>query len=194
MGKGRLEAFSDGVFAVIITLMALEIKVPQGSDLVALQAMYPVLLDHILSFTYIGIYWNNHHHLLHLVEKVDGRVMWANLHLLFWLSLVPVATAWADEHPSRSIPVALYGSFLMLSGFAYRLLVMAILRIHGPDSAIARAVGSDFKGKISLVLYTVGIGLAFVHPIIGDFFYVVVAVLWIVPDRRITKTVTEQHH
>ena len=187
MGKGRLEAFSDGVLAVIITIMVLEMKAPQGADLAALTAVLPVFLVYVLSFVYIGIYWNNHHHMLHAVERIDGRSMWANLHLLFWLSLVPFVTGWMGENHFAAVPTALYGAVLLMAAVSYTLLQMALVRANGRHAVLAHAVGRDFKGKISIVLYVAGILLAFVHQAISDGLYLLVALIWFVPDQRIEK-------
>src|SRR5213078_4172583 len=185
MGKGRLEAFSDGVIAVIITIMVLELKAPHGQDLAALAPLGPALL----SFVYVGIYWNNHHHLLHAAQHIDGRVLWANLHLLFWLSLVPFTTSWVGERPAAAIPTAIYGGVFLMSGVAWLLLQRALLRRNGPESLLARAVGRDLKGKLSALLYAAAILLAFVRPWIADAIYVLVALIWFVPDRRIERSV-----
>jgi uncharacterized membrane protein len=191
MGKGRLEAFSDGVLAIIITIMVLEMKVPHGDGLAALQPIIPVFLSYILSFIYIGIYWNNHHHLFQAVRHVNGRILWANLHLLFWLSLFPFATGWMGENHFTSTPVALYGVVLLCAAIAFTLLTRSLITRHGQDSALATAIGRDFKGKISLGSYAVAIPLSFVHPWLACGLYVLVAVLWFIPDRRIEKTLTE---
>jgi uncharacterized membrane protein len=191
MGKGRLEAFSDGVLAIIITIMVLEMKVPHGDGLAALQPIIPVFLSYILSFIYIGIYWNNHHHLFQAVRHVNGRILWANLHLLFWLSLFPFATGWMGENHFTSTPVALYGVVLLCAAIAFTLLTRSLITRHGQDSALATAIGRDFKGKISLGSYAVAILLSFVHPWIACGLYVLVAVLWFIPDRRIEKTLIE---
>jgi uncharacterized membrane protein len=191
MGKGRLEAFSDGVFAVIITIMVLELKVPHGSDMEALGPVIPVFLSYVLSFVFVGIYWNNHHHMLHAVHRVNGFVMWANLHLLFWLSLVPFITAWMGENHRLAMPVALYGMVLLMSGMAYYILERALIAIQGEDSALAIAVGKDFKGILSLVIYTAAVALAFVDPRISIVLYISVAVMWFIPDRRIERAISE---
>ena len=191
MGKGRLEAFSDGVLAIIITIMVLELKVPHGTELAALEPLAPVFLSYVLSFVYVGIYWNNHHHLLHAAHKVDGRVMWANLHLLFWLSLFPFVTGWMGENHFETVPVALYGVIAFMAAIAYAILVRALIAAHGKGSTIATAVGSDFKGNISLVLYLAGIAVSFVDSIAGFGFYILVAIIWFVPDRRIERMVTK---
>lgn len=184
MGKGRLEAFSDGVLAIIITIMVLELKVPHGTDPHALLEMWPVLLSYILSFIYVGIYWNNHHHLFHAVSAVTGAVLWANLHLLFWLSLIPVTTAWLGENGMHAWPAALYGVVLLGSAIAYFILTRVLIAHHGQQSDLARSLGKDLKGKISVILYACGIVLAFVHGAIACVFYVAVAVIWLIPDRR----------
>ncbi|MFN6538610.1 MAG: TMEM175 family protein [Nostoc sp. EkiNYC01] len=190
MGKGRLEAFSDGVIAIIITIMVLEIKVPHGSDLAALRPLIPIFLSYVLSFIYIGIYWNNHHHLLQAVRHVNGRILWANLHLLFWLSLIPFVTAWMGENHFATIPVALYGTILMLNAIAYFILTRTLISHHGSDSTLAIAVGRDFKGKVSVVFYAVAIPLAFLNSWLACVLYILVAVMWLIPDRRIEKTLT----
>lgn len=192
MHKGRLEAFSDGVIAVIITIMVLEMKVPHGAEFSALAPSLPVFLNYVLSFIYVGIYWNNHHHMMHLVERVSGGILWANLHLLFWLSLIPFTTGWMGENHFRPVPTALYGFVLLMAACAYVILQNTIVRLHGPDSALAIAVGKDRKGKASAVAYVLAIGLAFVSHWISDALYVAVAILWIVPDRRIEKLVERQ--
>ncbi len=187
MHKGRLEAFSDGVIAIIITIMVLEMKVPHGTDFSALQPLVPVFLSYVLSFIYVGIYWNNHHHLLQAVKHVNGAVLWANLHLLFWLSLFPFVTGWMGENHFATLSVVLYGGVLIMAATAYFILSRLLLAGHGSDSVLAQALGSDFKGRISLGLYAVGIALAFVNAWIGVALYVLVAVIWVVPDRRIEK-------
>ncbi len=189
MGKDRLAAFSDGVIAILITIMVLELHVPHGADWAALESVWPSLLSYILSFVYVGIYWNNHHHLLHTVTRVDGLILWANLDLLFWLSLIPAATAWMGQNLGQPLPTALYGVTLLLPAIAYYLLVLAIIRRHGSDSLVAKAIGSDVKGKISVVIYAAGIALAFVAPWISIALYVLVAVMWLVPDRRIENLI-----
>ncbi len=192
MPKSRLEAFSDGVLAIIITIMVLELKVPRGADLATLSGLYPVFLSYILSFLYVGIYWNNHHHLFHATRRVTAAVLWSNLHLLFWLSLLPFATAWMGQNQFAPLPTALYGTVLLLSGVAYFILQRCILTDQGPDSPLALAFGRDWKGKLSLVLYTVAIPLAFVNPWISNTLYSVVALLWIVPDRRIERALAQR--
>jgi uncharacterized membrane protein len=187
MGKNRLEAFSDGVIAIIITIMVLELKVPHEATLTALSEMWPVMLSYIFSFTFVAIYWNNHHHLLHVVQQVDGRILWSNMHLLFWLSLVPFATAWMGENHFAALPVASYGVVLLFSAVAYHILVRALLARHGNDSALAKAIGDDFKGKISLVFYILAIPLAFVHVGISAALYLTVSLIWVIPDLRIER-------
>ncbi|PIQ83398.1 MAG: hypothetical protein COV75_07665, partial [Candidatus Omnitrophica bacterium CG11_big_fil_rev_8_21_14_0_20_63_9] len=184
MPKTRLETFSDGVIAIIITIMVLEIRAPHGGDLAALQPLLPVFLSYVLSFLFLGIYWNNHHHLLHATKRLNGRIMWANLHLLFWLSLIPFTTRWLGEHHGGSGPTALYGLVLLMAAVAYTLLQNAILVLQGRDSALAAALGSDVKGKLSLASYAVAIVLAFVNQWLSDALYVFVALLWLIPDRR----------
>ena len=187
MGKGRLEAFSDGVLAIIITIMVLELKVPHGDDFASLRPLIPVFLSYLLSFVYIGIYWNNHHHMLHATQGVSGGILWANLHLLFWLSLVPFATGWMGENHFAAAPTALYGVPLFMAAIAYLFLQRAILAHQGHDSILAAAVGNDRKGKLSLLLYLLAPPLAFVRPWIAGGIYVLVAMIWLVPDRRIEK-------
>jgi len=185
MGRARLEAFSDGVIAILITIMVLELRVPHGADWQTLRPLTPVFLTYVLSFVFLGIYWNNHHHMLHTVQRIDGRILWANLHLLFWLSLVPFVTGWMGENHFAPVPTAVYGAVMLLSGVAYTILQAAIVAAHGPESTLAAAVGSDMKGKVSLGLYALAIPLAFVNQWISDGIYVAVALLWFVPDRRI---------
>ncbi|MFS2005522.1 TMEM175 family protein [Duganella sp. CT11-25] len=185
MGKGRLEAFSDGVIAIIITIMVLELKVPHGADFAALQELLPVFLSYVLSFVYVGIFWNNHHHMLHASSVVDGRVLWANLHLLFWLSLVPFATGWMGENHFAPLPVALYGGMLFMSAVAYTLLEKALIARNPRDAVLAQAVGKELKGIASAALYLLAIPAAFLHIGISFAFYVLVAGLWFLPDRRI---------
>jgi len=187
MGKARLEAFSDGVIAVIITIMVLEMKVPHGVELDALQPVIPIFVSYALSFVYVGIYWNNHHHMLHAAGKVNGAILWANLHLLFWLSLIPFVTGWMGENHFASMTVALYGAVLLLSAIAYFILSRALIRHDGDASTLARALGGDFKGRVSVVLYVAAIALAFVNRWLSLALYVAVAVMWLVPDRRIEK-------
>jgi uncharacterized membrane protein len=187
LSKGRLEAFSDGVIAIIITIMVLELKAPHGADLDALRELVPTFLSYVLSFVYVGIYWNNHHHLFQITRHVDGRVLWANLHLLFWLSLVPFATAWMGDNHFAALPVAAYGVVLMLAGMAYYILTRVLIRRHGHDSLLASAVGRDVKGMISVVLYAAAIALAVVSRSLACGLYVVVAIVWLIPDRRIER-------
>lgn len=187
MGTNRLEAFSDGVLAIIITIMVLELRAPEGATLAALRPLLPVFLSYLLSFVYLGIYWNNHHHMMHIARRVSGSVLWANLHLLFWLSLVPFATAWMDENHFAPLPVATYGFVLLMAALAYTLLQTRILAADGPDSLLRTAIGRDRKGKLSLVLYLVAIGLAFASPAASGAIYVATALMWLVPDRRIER-------
>jgi uncharacterized membrane protein len=187
MGKGRIEAFSDGVIAIIITIMVLELKVPHGASLDALMPLAPVLLSYVLSFIYVGIYWNNHHHMLHAVSHVSGRVLWANLHLLFWLSLIPFVSGWMGENHFATLPVACYGFVLLMCGAAYSILAYCLTHGEHSNAALAEAFGKDWKGKTSTVSYFAGIGLSFVHPLLGFAVYVAVALLWLVPDSRIEK-------
>jgi uncharacterized membrane protein len=189
MEKERLVAFSDGVIAVIITIMVLELKTPHSADLSALNEAIPVFLAYVLSFIYVAIYWNNHHHFFHLVHRVNGRILWANLHLLFWLSLVPFTTSWMGEYHLSPIPTAVYGVSLLMSAIAWYLLQTVIIRSQGSGSALARALGSDIKGKISPVCYVSGILLAFVDTRIANALYVVVALMWLVPDKRIERAI-----
>jgi uncharacterized membrane protein len=184
---GRVEAFSDGVLAVIITIMALELRVPVGGSFTALRGRLPALLVYILSFVFIGIYWNNHHHLLRAARRVTGGVMWANLHLLFWLSLIPVLTAWIGEHYREHAPAATYGVVCLGAAIAFMILTRAIIRADGSDSLVATAVGRDYKGRVSLLAYAAAIGLAFVSPWIAYALFVGVAVMWLVPDRRLSR-------
>jgi uncharacterized membrane protein len=193
MGKDRLAAFSDGVIAVIITIMVLELHVPQGGYWSALAAIAPSFLIYVLSFIYVGIYWNNHHHLLHTVSRVDGLILWANLHLLFWLSIIPAATAWIGHNLLVPAPTAVYGVVLVMPAIAYYVLVQAIIHRHGRESMLAQAIGRDLKGKASVLLLLAGIGVAFVEPWIAMTLYVVVAAIWIVPDRRIENAIAQAH-
>lgn len=188
MKKGRMEAFSDGVMAIIITIMVLELVAPQGASLAALRPLVPIFISYALSFIFVSIYWNNHHHLLQAIEHVDGRVLWANLHLLFWLSFIPFGTAWMGKNNFAAWPVAVYGMILLLAAVAYFILSQALISLHGRDLVLANAVGRDFKGKISVVIYAVTIPLAFVEPWLAYGFYIFVAVMWLVPDRRIEDT------
>jgi uncharacterized membrane protein len=188
MTKGRLEAFSDGVIAILITIMVLELKVPHGTDLRSLAPLVPQFLTYVLSYIFLGIYWNNHHHMLHVVERINGKILWANLHLLFWLSLIPFVTGWMGENHFAALPTAVYGVVLLLAAVAYTVLQTTIIADEGPHSRLARAVGGDIKGKLSMVLYAAAIPLAFVHQAIADILYVVVALMWLIPDRRIEAT------
>ena len=185
-----MEAFSDGVLAIIITIMVLELKVPHGTDLSALGPLVPVFLSYVLSFIYVGIYWSNHHHLLHAVKHVNGRILWANLHLLFWLSLIPFVTGWMGENHFAAWPVAFYGVVLLFAAIAYFILARALVSHHGADSALAKALGKDFKGKVSVVFYAVAILLSFVNSWLACALYVLVAVMWLIPDRRIERALT----
>ena len=196
MTKNRLEAFSDGVLAIIITIMVLEMKVPHGDGFAALKPLLPVFLSYVLSFLYVGIYWNNHHHLLHSTKHVSAGILWANLHLLFWLSLFPFATGWVGENHFAPTPTAAYGVVLLMAGVAYYILQLAIIGRHGPQSLLAQALGRDFKGKFSLLLYLVAIPLAFVNPWIASGIYVLVALWWLIPDRRIERVLakSEEHN
>jgi uncharacterized membrane protein len=192
MTKGRLEAFSDGVIAILITIMVLELKVPHGTDLADLRPLAPVLLSYVLSFIYLGIYWNNHHHLLHAARQVDGRILWANLHLLFWLSLVPFVTGWMGENHFAALPVALYGLVLLMAAVSYTLLVRALLARHGKDSLLAKAIGSDVKGNLSLAAYVLAILVASTNRWIACALYVAVALVWLVPDLRIERVLADR--
>ncbi len=185
MSSGRLEAFSDGVIAIIITIMVLELHVPHGADAPALLTMAPMFLNYLLSYVYVGIYWNNHHHMLQTAERIDGPVLWANLHLLFWLSLFPFATAWMGEHAADALPCAVYGAVLLLAAVAYWILQQRLIAAQGEGSLLRRAVGGDWKGKLSPLLYLLGIAAAFRAPRLAQGMYVLVAALWLVPDRRI---------
>lgn len=189
MSKGRLEAFSDGVIAILITIMVLELKVPHDSDLSALRPLLPILLSYVLSYVFIGIYWNNHHHLLHAAKSVTASIMWSNLHLLFWLSLIPFVTGWWGEHQGGAWPTAFYGIVLLMAAIAYTILQRVIIRHHGKDSKMAAAVGSDKKGKLSLLSYASAILIAFVNPWISMALYAFVAGVWLIPDRRMESVV-----
>jgi uncharacterized membrane protein len=191
MQKNRLEAFSDGVIAIIITIMVLEMKVPHGTELDDLKPILPVFLSYVLSFIYIGIYWSNHHHLLHATRRVSGGILWANLHLLFWLSLVPFVTGWMGENHVAALPAALYGLVLLLAGVAYLVLQRMIVTRQAGDSSLASELGRDRKGKLSLALYVVGIGLAFVSPWLAAALYALVAAMWLIPDRRLERALKE---
>ena len=187
MGKNRLEAFSDGVIAILITIMVLELKVPHGEDLATLQPLLPVFLSYVLSFVYVGIYWNNHHHMLHAARRIGGAILWANLHLLFWLSLFPFVTGWMGENHFAAMPTALYGVVLLMAAIAYWILQRTIIAREGPDSILARAIGKDVKGNASVVIYAAAIPAAFVNQWISQACYIFVAVMWLVPDRRIER-------
>jgi uncharacterized membrane protein len=192
MGKNRLEAFSDGVIAIIITIMVLELKVPAGASMADLQEVLHQVFSYLLSFVFIGIYWNNHHHLIQAVKQVNGRILWANAHLLFWLSLVPFGTAWLGETHLARDPAIFYGILLTGAAVAYFILARSLVKHHGHESPIAKALGADFKGKISIVMYLVGIGLSFAHSYLAIAVYVLVAMMWLVPDRRIERILAGQ--
>jgi len=185
MTRTRLEAFSDGVIAILITIMVLELKVPQGNDWAALRPVLPVFLTYVLSFVFLGIYWNNHHHMMHMVDRINGKILWANMHLLFWLSLVPFVTGWMGENHFAPLPTAIYGAVLLLAAISYTILQATIISLQGPNSRLAAAVQDDFKGKVSLGLYAIAIPSAFYHEWISDAIYVFVALMWLVPDPRI---------
>lgn len=189
MSKTRLEAFSDGVIAIIITIMVLELKVPHGTELSALKPLIPVFLSYVLSFVYVGIYWSNHHHMLHAAQHCNGRILWANLHLLFWLSLVPFVTGWMGENHFEAMPVALYGVVLFMAGVSYIILAYTLVALHGKDSPLGIALGRDYKGKSSMILHAIAIPLAFLNRWIACAVYVFVAAMWFIPDRRIEKTI-----
>ena len=192
MGKGRLEAFSDGVIAILITIMVLELKIPQGTDWPAIRPVLPTLLSYVLSYVYLGIYWSNHHHMLQASHRVNGKILWANLHLLFWLSLVPFVTAWTGQNHYAALPTAMYGGVLIMSALAYTILQRCIIRFQGPDSKLATAVGRDLKGKCSLVLYATAIVLAlFAHPWVAAAMYWFCALIWLAPDPRIESRLSE---
>ena len=191
MGTGRMEAFSDGVIAIIITIMVLELKVPREADLASLRELAPVLASYVLSFIYVAIYWNNHHHLLHACERINGAIMWANMHLLFWLSLVPFVTAWAGDHRDAAVPAALYGVVLLMAGVAYFIMERQMVQENGPQSMLAEAVGRDRKAMLSMVGYVAAIVLAFVSARLAELVYALIAVMWIVPDRRIASRVRD---
>jgi uncharacterized membrane protein len=194
MKTGRLEAFSDGVIAIIITIMVLELKIPHGVDFAALKPIWPVFISYILSFIYIGIYWNNHHHMLQATDTTNGKILWANLHLLFWLSLVPFSTGWMGENHFAPLPMAIYGVNLLFAAIAYEILQTFIIQHHGREHVLAQAVGNDWKGKLSPILYLIGILLAFVNEWIAFFCYVIVAAIWFIPDRRIEEKITDDEN
>jgi uncharacterized membrane protein len=185
--KGRLEAFSDGVLAIIITIMVLEMKAPHGAEVRALAPLWPVFLSYVLSFLYLAIYWNNHHHMLQVTQRINGAILWANLHLLFWLSLVPFVTGWMGENRFAPLPTAIYGVDLLMAAIAYWLLQRAIIAEHGPESLLARAIGVDWKGKLSPLIYVVAVASAFLHQAIAGILYAAVALIWLIPDRRIER-------
>ena len=187
MSKARLEAFSDGVVAILITIMVLELRAPEGVDLAALRPLLPRFLSYVLSFVFVGIYWNNHHHMLHAARRINGRILWANLHLLFWLSLVPFVTGWMGEHHVAPLPTAGYGVVMLFAALAYSLLQREIIALDGPDSVLGAAVGEDRKGKLSLLAYLAAVPLAFLQPWIAVALYVSVALMWLIPDRRIER-------
>ena len=187
MSKGRMEAFSDGVLAIILTIMVLELEVPHGANPADLLPLLPIFLSYVLSFVYIGIYWNNHHHLLQATKQVDGRSLWANMHLLFWLSLIPFATAWMGENEFATWPVALYGVVLCCAGTAYYLLTRSLIARHGPESVLARSIGQDRKGVASMVVYFIALPLSFLSPLLASLLYAVVAIMWLIPDPRIER-------
>jgi uncharacterized membrane protein len=193
MDKARMEIFSDALFAIIMTIMVLELKIPHGTELAALTPLLPVFLSYVLSFVYLGIYWNNHHHLLSVTREVSGAILWANLHLLFWLSLIPFVTGWMGENRFAPVPTALYGLILLLAAFAYLVLQRQILLREGPASVLAAAVGHDWKGRVSPLFYVLGIALAFLRPWIAGLLYASVALVWLVPDRRIERKVASAH-
>ena len=192
MRTSRLEAFSDCVIAIIITIMVLELKEPAGTNLASLGPVLPVLSSYVLSFVYVGIYWNNHHHMIHATREINGEIMWANLHLLFWLSLVPFVTRWMGQNYSQALPTALYGVVLLMAAVAYFILQLAIIHLQGSDSLLAKAVGRDLKGKLSMVCYAAAIGLAFVSHWLADALYLFVATIWLIPDRRIVRALEKK--
>lgn len=190
MHSGRLEAFSDGVIAIIITIMVLELKIPHSDNIAALKPLLPVLMSYILSFIYVGIYWNNHHHMLFAVEKINGTILWANLHLLFWLSVIPFVTAWMGENSFTKWPVVLYGIVLIMNAIAFTILARILMKREGKESRLVKAFGKDRKGKVSILLYAVAIGMAFINTTISLLLYLLVAIIWFIPDRRIEKVLT----
>jgi uncharacterized membrane protein len=191
MTKGRLEAFSDGVVAILITIMVLELKVPHGGDLDAVRPLLPTFLAYVLSYINLGIYWSNHHHMLHMTDRINGAILWANLHLLFWLSLVPFVTGWMGENHNQPLPTAIYGAVMLAAAIAYTILQQAIIALQGPEGRLQKAIGGDRKGKASALLYVAAIPLAFVHPVIADAIFVFNALMWLVPDRRIETMLEE---
>jgi uncharacterized membrane protein len=191
MSKGRLEAFSDGVIAVIITIMVLELKPPHSASPAALVPAVPAFLTYVLSFVFVAIYWSNHHHLMHAVHHVNGAILWANLHLLFWLSLIPFVTAWMADNHWAPVPVAAYGLVLLCAAIAYFVLTRVLLSAHGKDSRLAKALGTDFKGKVSILIYAAALAVVFAYPLISCLLYVLVAIMWLVPDRRFERVLTE---
>jgi uncharacterized membrane protein len=191
MSKGRLEAFSDGVIAILITILVLELRTPDGADWTSLRPVLPVFLTYVLSFVFLGIYWNNHHHMLHITHRINGRVLWANLHLMFWLSLVPFVTGWMGRNHFDPVPTAVYGGVLLMSAVAYTILQMTLVAAQGPGSKLAAALGRDLKAYVSLFIYVVAIPLAFVHQSISHALYVAVALIWLVPDRRIETALNQ---
>ena len=193
MNKNRLEAFSDGVLAIIITIMVLEFKVPSDTTFEAILPLFHKFLSYILSFVYVGIYWNNHHHLMHAVKRVNGNILWANLHLLFWLSLIPFATAWIGEHHFAPFPMMLYGIILLMNGIAYFILQNLILKTHGKESELSKAIGSDLKGKASVILYVIAVALALHFTIVSGIIYLIVALMWLIPDKRIEHIFDEKN-
>lgn len=192
MKKGRIEAFSDAVIAIILTIMVLELKVPHHADFEGLKPLIPIFLSYVLSFIYVGIYWNNHHHMFMAVKKVNGAVLWANMHLLFWLSMVPFTTAWMGENHFEAAPTALYGFVLLMNGIAYYILVVSLLKHHGDESVLKKAIGSDLKGKISVVVYAIAIPCSFLHAWIAGVLYILIALVWLIPDRRIENIIHEE--
>ncbi len=193
MNKTRLEAFSDGVIAILLTIMVLELKIPEGHTWEALRPLVPIFLTYVMSFVYLAIYWNNHHHLLHATDHVDGRILWANLHLLFWLSLIPFVTGWMDENHFAMVPTALYGVVLLCAGLAYFILTQTIIRHCDANQDLREVLQGDRKGKISLLLYMLGVATTFAHPLLGIGIYVFVALMWLVPDRRIERNLGHRH-
>ncbi|MGH9387075.1 MAG: TMEM175 family protein [Vicinamibacterales bacterium] len=193
MTKGRLEAFSDGVIAIIITIMVLELKVPHGTDWAALEPLAPVFFSYVLSFVFVGIYWNNHHHMLHAVHHINGPTLWANLHLLFWLSLIPFVTGFMGENHFAAMPVALYGLVMLMAGVAYFILARVLVAHQGPESALAKAVGKERKGLVSILIYLMAVAVSFASSQLAMFLYVAVAVMWLIPDRRIERTLAREH-